>query len=41
MVGKSVTVASSQIALQNGTGQLSFTTNTAEPVDIAITTAPG
>ena len=41
VVGKSVTVASSQIALQNGTGQLSFTTNTAEPVDIAITNSAG
>ncbi len=41
VVGKSVTVASSQIALQNGTGQVNFTTSTAEPVDISITNSAG
>lgn len=41
VVGKSVTVASSQIALQDGTGQLNFTTNSAEPVNIAITNKSG
>ena len=41
VVGKSVTVASTQVALQNGTGQLNYTTSTAEPVDIAITNSAG
>ena len=41
VVGKSVTVDSSQIALQNGTGQLNFTTNTATPVNITISNSSG
>lgn len=41
VVGKSVTVASSQIALQDGAGQLNFTTGSAEPVDITITNSSG
>ena len=41
VVGKSVTVQSSQIALQNGAGQLNFNTNTAEPVNITITNSSG
>ncbi len=41
VVGKSVTVDSSQIALQNGTGQLNFSTSTAEPVDITISNSSG
>lgn len=39
--GKQVTVQASQIALQNGTGTLNFTTSTAEPVAIAITNSSG
>ncbi len=41
VVGKSVTVDSSQIALQNGTGQLNFTTASAEPVNITISNSSG
>ncbi len=41
VVGKSVTVASTQVALQNGTGQLNYTTASAEPVDISITNSAG
>jgi flagellar basal-body rod modification protein FlgD len=41
MDGKAVTVQSSQIALQNGTGTLNFTTAAAEPVAIAITNSSG
>lgn len=41
MDGKHVTVQSSQIALQNGTGTLNFTTAGAEPVAIAITNSSG
>ena len=41
VVGKSVTVASSQIALQNGSGQLNYTTAAAEPVDIKISNSAG
>lgn len=41
MTGKQVTVQSSQIALQNGSGTLNFTDPTAGPVAIAITNAAG
>jgi flagellar basal-body rod modification protein FlgD len=41
MDGKHITVQANQIALQNGTGTLNFTTSTAEPVAIAITNAAG
>lgn len=41
MDGKQVTVQSSQVALQNGSGTLNFTTTAAEPVAIAITNASG
>ena len=41
MDGKKVTVQSSQVALQNGSGTLNFTTGTAAPVAIAITNASG
>lgn len=41
VVGKSVTVASPNIALQNGAGALSYNTTTAEPVAITITNAAG
>lgn len=41
MDGKPVTVQSSQIALQNGSGTLNFTTATSEPVAIAITNSSG
>jgi flagellar basal-body rod modification protein FlgD len=41
MDGKSVTVQSSQLALQNGTGTLNFSTTAAEPVAIAITNSAG
>ncbi len=41
VVGKSVTVDSSQLALQNGTSQVNFTTNSAEPVNITISNSSG
>lgn len=41
VVGKSLTVASTNIALQNGSGALSYNTTTAEPVSIKITNAAG
>jgi flagellar basal-body rod modification protein FlgD len=41
MTGKSVTVQSSQIALQNGSGTLNFTDPTAGPVAIAVTDSSG
>jgi flagellar basal-body rod modification protein FlgD len=41
MTGKQVTVQANQIALQNGTGTLNFSTSTAEPVAIAITNSSG
>jgi len=41
MTGKQVTVQSSQIALQNGSGTLNFNDPTAGPVAIAITNAAG
>jgi flagellar basal-body rod modification protein FlgD len=41
MDGKQATVQSSQIALQNGTGSLQFTTATPQAVAIAITNAAG
>jgi flagellar basal-body rod modification protein FlgD len=41
MTGKQVTVQSSQIALQNGSGSLNFNDPTAGPVAIAITNSAG
>jgi flagellar basal-body rod modification protein FlgD len=41
MTGKQVTVESSQIALQNGTGTLHFNDPTAGPVAIAVTDSSG
>jgi flagellar basal-body rod modification protein FlgD len=41
VVGKSVTVDSTKLALQNGSGSLNYTTSTAEPVDITITNSSG
>ena len=41
MTGKQVTVDSSQIALQNGSGTLNFNDPTAGPVAIAITNSSG
>lgn len=41
MDGKPVTVQANQIALQNGSGTLNFTTSTTEPVAIAITNSSG
>jgi flagellar basal-body rod modification protein FlgD len=41
MTGKQVTVSSSQIALQNGSGTLNFNDPTAGPVAIAITNSSG
>jgi flagellar basal-body rod modification protein FlgD len=41
MTGKQVTVDSSQIALQNGSGTLNFSDPTAGPVAIAITNSSG
>ena len=41
LVGKTANVTSSNIALQNGSGELQFTTTTAEPISIAITNASG
>ncbi|HEY6434423.1 MAG TPA: flagellar hook assembly protein FlgD [Acetobacteraceae bacterium] len=41
MTGKQVTVNSSQIPLQNGSGQVEFTTTAAEPVGISITNGSG
>ena len=41
LVGKTASVTSSNIALQNGSGELQFTTPAAEPVVITITNAAG
>ncbi|HSU07446.1 MAG TPA: flagellar hook capping FlgD N-terminal domain-containing protein [Acetobacteraceae bacterium] len=41
MTGRQVTVSSSQIPLQNGSGAVQFTDKTAGPVAIAITNANG
>ncbi len=41
VVGKQVTLDSTQIPLQNGTGSLGFTTASAEPVAISITNSSG
>jgi flagellar basal-body rod modification protein FlgD len=41
ILGKQVTVQSTQIALQNGSGSLSFTTPVAEPVSITVQNANG
>src|SRR5579875_1678682 len=41
LAGKQVSVQSSQIPLQNGSGSLSFTAPSAEPVLIQITNAAG
>ena len=41
VVGKQVTVNSPQLALQNGTGMLNFSTATAEPVSISLVNGSG
>jgi flagellar basal-body rod modification protein FlgD len=41
MIGKPVTVTSSQLSLQNSTAAINFNTTTAEPVGIAIYNASG
>jgi len=41
MDGKQVTAQSNQLALQNGSATLNFTTQTAEPVAIAVTNSSG
>jgi flagellar basal-body rod modification protein FlgD len=41
VVGHSVSTSSSQIALQNGSGELTFQTPSAEPVQIAIANSSG
>jgi flagellar basal-body rod modification protein FlgD len=41
MVGQQVQATSSQIALQNGKGEISFTTSAAEPITIQITNSTG
>ncbi len=41
IVGQQVTVNSTQLALQNGTGAINFTTPTAEPVSISLTNSSG
>ena len=41
LVGKTADVTSPNIALQNGSGELQFTTAAAEPIGIAITDASG
>ena len=41
VVGKSVTLSSTQVPLQNGAGSLSFTTTGAEPVAITLSNSSG
>lgn len=41
MIGKPVTVTSSQLSLQNGTAAINFNTATAEPVGIAVYNSTG
>jgi flagellar basal-body rod modification protein FlgD len=41
MIGKPVTVTSSQLSLQNGTAAINFNTTTAEPVAIAVYNSAG
>jgi flagellar basal-body rod modification protein FlgD len=41
MLGKQVTVNSTQLSLQNGSAAVNFNTTTAEPVAIAVTNAAG
>jgi flagellar basal-body rod modification protein FlgD len=41
MIGKPVTVNSSQLSLQNGTAEINFNTATAEPVGIAVYNSSG
>jgi len=41
MIGKPVTVTSSQLSLQNGTAEVNFNTTTAEPVGISISNSSG
>jgi flagellar basal-body rod modification protein FlgD len=41
VVGKTVTVNAADIALQNGSGSINFTTTSAEPVSISIFNASG
>jgi flagellar basal-body rod modification protein FlgD len=40
-IGKSVTVNSTQLSLQNSTAEINFNTATAEPVGIAVTNSAG
>jgi flagellar basal-body rod modification protein FlgD len=41
LIGKPVTVTSSQLSLQNGTAAINFNTAAAEPVGIAVTNSSG
>jgi flagellar basal-body rod modification protein FlgD len=41
MIGKPVTVNSTQLSLQNGTSEINFNTTTAEPVAIAVYNSAG
>ena len=41
LLGKPATVTSTQLSLQNGTGQINFNTTTAEPVVIAVYNSAG
>jgi flagellar basal-body rod modification protein FlgD len=41
MLGKQVTVNSSQLSLQNGSASVNFNTTTAEPIGISVTNASG
>jgi flagellar basal-body rod modification protein FlgD len=41
MIGKPVTVASTQLSLQNSTAEINFNTQTAEPVGIAVYNGAG
>ncbi len=41
VVGKSVTLSSAQVPLQNGAGAVNFTTTNAEPVAITLTNSSG
>ena len=41
VVGKSVTISSTQVPLQNGSATVNYITTAAEPVDITVTNASG
>lgn len=41
MLGKTATVSSSQLSLQNGSSQINFTTKTAQPVVVTVYNAAG